>query len=31
LEQSDNVANNCHAFAGLKRGYPRQTVVVPET
>jgi len=31
LERSDNVANDGHAFAGLKRGYGRETVVVPET
>jgi exodeoxyribonuclease-3 len=31
LERSDNVANDGHAFAGLKRGYGRETVVVRES
>jgi hypothetical protein len=31
LERSDNVANPGHAFAGLKRGYPRRTIVVHKT
>jgi hypothetical protein len=26
LERSDNVADRCHAFAGLKRGYTQNTV-----
>ena len=30
MERSDNVANRGHAFAGLKRGYPRQAYLVAE-
>jgi len=30
LERSDNVADRGHAFAGLKRGYTRQEVIVPK-
>ena len=31
LERSDNVADCSHAFAGLKRGYPRRVVIVQES
>jgi len=27
LERSDNVADSDHAFAELKRGYPRRVVI----
>ena len=30
LERSDNVADRSHAFAVLKRGYPRRAVIVQE-
>ena len=31
LERSDNVADPCHAFAGLKRGYSHRAGTVQET
>jgi hypothetical protein len=31
LERSDNVADSDHAFAMLKRGYPRRLVIVQES